>query len=355
MMTIKALFCSITTRFHHLVVLPLLLSVTFSLLADQQQAVPVQTSQVESQAFAKPVSLSGLLQNKSQQALSFKVGGLIAQVNVDEGQAVKKGQVLASLDLKEFKAQVLKAKAVLENAQQDLARYKSLQGQDALSMHQLQGAETRVDVARSDLTIAQFNYRHAFIRAPQDGRILKRFKQPNELAGPGQPVLVYASETHGWVLRAGVTDRDIMRLSLGDQAMVKFDAFPGQVFKARLSEKAAAIDARTQTFEIELSIKPANKSAQSLLVGLVGHGEIKPSKQQQVFLIPMSALISADSDYAQVYVLTLEQKIEKRSLPIAFINGGQLAVSQGLAADEQLVTKGSAYLTEQSQVHVQVK
>jgi len=326
------------------------LTLSASVQADTAAVVPVSVAQVESQAFSKPIAISGLLQNKSQKNLSFKVGGLVKQVNVDEGQEVKLGQILASLDLKEVKAQFLKAKSVLQNAKQELARYTSLQGQDALSLQQLQAAENKVAVAKSNMDIAEFNYTHSIIRAPQDGRILKRFKEPNELINAGQPVLIFAESQRGWVLRAGVTDKDILRLTMGDLARVKFDAFPGKEFEAQLSEKAVAADVRTQTFEIELSI---NAQDASLLTGLVGHAEIQPSRQQQVYMIPMTALVSADTYSAQVYVLTADKKVKLRTLPIAFIHAGELAVSEGLPAGEQLIVNGASYLSEQSQVSIQ--
>ncbi len=106
----------------------------------------------------------GLLENKSEQSLGFKVSGLVSNVYVDEGQFVDKGQLLASLDLEEIDAEVSKAKSVLANAQRNLERFQSLQGQNALSLDQLQSAQTRVDVAQSDLPVALFNRRYAGVK-----------------------------------------------------------------------------------------------------------------------------------------------------------------------------------------------
>ena len=116
------------------------------LMASEPKAAPIQATPVEVVSahyaeYAKAIRISGLLENKSEQSLGFKVSGLVSRVYVDEGQFVKKGQLLASLDLEEIDAEVAKAKSVLANAQRNLERFQSLQGQNALSMDQLQSAK----------------------------------------------------------------------------------------------------------------------------------------------------------------------------------------------------------------------
>src|SRR5690554_1819879 len=192
----------------------LALVLCFPILLWAQEPLPVEETVVHWQDYSKPVRISGVLENKSEQNLAFKVSGLVKQIKANEGQWVKAGQVLAALDLEEINAQVAKAQSVLDNAERNLGRFQSLQGQNALSIDQLQAAETQVDVARSDLTVAKFNLRHAVIRAPADGRVLKRYIENNEMVAPGTPAFVFAPNQGGWVMRAGVTDRDIVRLNL---------------------------------------------------------------------------------------------------------------------------------------------
>lgn len=313
--------------------------------------VAVEISRVEFKDYAKPLRISGLLENKSEQTLAFKVGGLVRKVYVDEGEFVKKGQRLAVLDLEEIDAQVSKAKSVLANAERNLARFQSLQGQNALSVDQLQAAETQVDVARSDLTVAQFNRRHAEIKAPASGRVLKRSIEPNELLSAGQPAFVFASEKRGWVLRSGVTDKDIVRLQMADEAELTFDAYPGQVFTAQVSELAGRADAATQTFEIELRLAASKKN---LLAGFVGHGRVYPSNKESLALIPLTAVLRTKADSAEVYVLDSEDKAHLRSVDIAFIEGGYMAVRDGVENEERIVVQGAPYLSEGRDVSIHV-
>jgi len=314
-------------------------------------SVPVEITQVDFKPYAKPLRVSGLLENKSEQTLAFKVGGLVRKVYVDEGEFVKKGQRLAVLDLEEIDAQVAKAKSVLANAERNLARFQSLQGQNALSVDQLQAAETQVDVARSDLTVAQFNRRHAEIKAPASGRVLKRSIEPNELLSAGQPAFVFASQKRGWVLRTGVTDKDIVRLQMADEAELKFDAYPNQIFKAQVSELAGRADAATQTFEIELRLADTKKN---LLAGFVGHGRVYPSNKESLAMLPLTSVLRTKADTAEVYVLDVEDKAHLRTVNIAFIEGGFMAIREGVQQDERIVVQGAPYLSEGRDVAIHV-
>ncbi len=323
--------------------------------AEQETTVPVEVVKTHYIEYAKAIRISGLLENKSEQSLGFKVPGLVRKVYVDEGQFVKEGQLLASLDLEEIDAEVAKAKSVLANAQRNLERFQSLQGQNALSLDQLQSAQTRVDVAQSDLTVAKFNRRHAVIKAPAAGRILNRALEPNELVKAGQPVFVFAAKKTGWVLSTGITDKDIVRTQLGDKAELYFDAYPNQQFQALVSEVAGRADKKTQTFEIELRLSDSFKEqgSKNLLAGFVGHGRIYPSQKENLALLPLTALLRADGKQAEVYVLDENDQAYLRLIDVAFIEGSRMAIRAGIQEGERIVTQGAPYLSEGRSVAVQ--
>lgn len=326
---------------------------SWSALVWAQEPLPVEVTLAHWQDYSKPVRISGTLENKSEQNLAFKVSGLVKQIKASEGQWVKSGQVLAELDLEEINAQVAKAQSVLDNAERNLGRFQSLQGQNALSIDQLQTAETQVDVARSDLTVAKFNLRHAVIRAPADGRVLKRYIENNEMVAPGTPAFVFAPNKGGWVMRAGVTDRDIVRLSLGDSAEVTLDAYPGVIFNAQINELAARADI-SQTFGVELRLEEEANSP--LLAGFVAFAQIVPIHTRQVVLIPAMAMVRASRtanvrkagihSEVEVFVVNENNQAELRRLPLLAIERGNLVVIAGLEEGERVVTAGASFLSE---------
>jgi RND family efflux transporter MFP subunit len=319
--------------------------------ATVEEQVPVKTQQVSAQTIAEPIVSSGLLAAKQEIKLSFKTGGIIQSIGVDEGQTVKKGQLLASLNLTEINAQVSQAEQAYEKAHRDLNRAQNLYADSAATREQVQNATTGKEVASAALQSAKFNRQYSTIYAPENGRILKRYAENGELVSPGSPVFVFASSAkEQWILRTGVADRDMVRMTLGDKATVKFDAYPGTEFSATVTEIAQMADASKGTFEVELMVDPQGKK---LATGMVAKVQVTPSQKVAAIFVPIEALVEADGDKAFVYVLNKnKQTVKKTAVHIAGIYNNLVGISSGLQENATIVTEGNNYLTESSKVKV---
>ncbi len=316
-----------------------------------EDQVLVKTQQVSTQIIAEPIITSGLLASKQEIKLSFKTGGVIQSIPVDEGQTVKKGQLLASLNLTEINAQVSQAEQAFDKAQRDLNRAQNLYLDSAATKEQVQNASTGFEVASATLQSAKFNQQYSTIYAPENGQILKRFSENGELVSPGSPVFVFASSgNEQWILRTGIADRDMVRMNMGDKATVKFDAYPGTDFLATVTEIAQMADASKGTFEVELTLDPQGKK---LATGMVAKVHIVPSQKVAAVLVPIEALVEADGDRAYIYVLEdNKQTVKKIAVQIAGIYDNQVGISSGLEENATIITEGNNYLTESSKVKV---
>ena len=175
--------------------------------------IPVQIVPISPSTDPIPIEAGGTIGSKSETRLSFKIGGIIDRTYKAEGQTVRKGQLLAQLKTTEIDAQVMKAEQAQEKAKRDLVRFERLYADSAATLETVQNLRTALEVAESDLRIANFNQQYARIIAPVSGRIVKRFAEAGELIGPGQPVYMLAGEgQRGYVLRVGVADRQMLYL-----------------------------------------------------------------------------------------------------------------------------------------------
>jgi RND family efflux transporter MFP subunit len=314
-------------------------------------AVPVRTAPVVQEARALPIRTSGRLARKAEMTLSFKIGGFVEEVRVDEGDRVRKGQGLAHLDLEEINAQVQRAEANLAKARRDLRRAKALYQDSVATLEEKQNAQTAVDVAASDLQVARFNKQHSTIVAPADGQILQRMAEENEHLPAGAPVFEFGAETEGWVMRVGLADEDVVTLRLGSPAEVQFDAFPEEAFEARVTEIADAAEPISGTFEVELQIADPEGKLKS---GLIGKADITPVDTQRYFFVPTSAIVEGDGQFGVVYGLAESSRdaaedahrVERRSVRIERILGEQVAIRSGLDGVERVVTRGGPYLED---------
>ena len=317
----------------------------------KKESVRVKVAEVEYTDFAQPILASGTLVSDKEARLSFKTGGIIAELLVDEGEAVAKGQLLARLNLTEIDAQLGQARNAFEKAERDFKRVSNLYRDSAATLEQFQNAQTGYQLAEQALQIAGFDQRYSSIYATESGRVLRKLMNEGELVGPGQPVYVINSTRPGdWVIRIGVADRDWARLALRDPAQVWLDAYPGDTLKAEVSEIAEVADPLTGTFSVKLRIEAGERRLAS---GLVARIRLLPARKEKLGLVPIEAVTTADRDAATLFSLRDNGKtVEARTVQVAHILPDRVAVR---AEDESLrtvVTDGASYLHDGETVTV---
>jgi RND family efflux transporter MFP subunit len=303
--------------------------------------VPVRVAAVEYRSIAPPILATGLLSPKDEADLSFKIAGVIERILVEEGDAVRGGQPLASLDPREIDAHLSQAGSGLEKAERDLERARRLFADSVATLEQVQDAETGLAVARAGFQAVEFDQGHAVITAPSDGVILRRSAEPGEMVAPGRPVIAFGGTTRGSIVRVGLADRDAVRAHRGDPAMVVFRVDPEHPVRGTVSEVAAATDPATGTFRVEVAVPGASRFAS----GLVAEVEIRPANAETMALIPVDALLEVDGRRGSIYALDdTRTHVERRDIEIAFLDGDLVAVRSGLAGVEHVVRDGAARL-----------
>ena len=148
----------------------------------------VRTAPVTQSNVNDVIHVTGVIQSDTEAKPSFKTGGVIARMYVKEGDMVRKGQLIAQLNLTEIEAQATQAQYGLDKAERDLRRVDNLFRDSIATLEQLQNATTAVEVAKKTLQIAQFNVAYSQVHAPIDGKVIKQLMEEGEITGPGIPV-----------------------------------------------------------------------------------------------------------------------------------------------------------------------
>ncbi|GAB3642922.1 efflux RND transporter periplasmic adaptor subunit [Spirosoma arcticum] len=314
-------------------------------------SIPVKLTPVTSVVRAEPVVVSGVVSSAEEARLSFKVGGMINKMLVDEGQPVRKGQLLATLDLTEIDAQVSQAQLANEKAERDLGRIKSLYADTAATLEQLQNATTGQSVSKQALTIAQFNRNYAQIRASVDGTVTRKATNAGEYVAAGASVyLISGNHRTDWVVRVGVSDKDWARLQPGNRASIRLDAYPDQMFSGTISELAQAADPTNKLYEVEVKINPGTAK---FAPGLFANVTLIPARSRSYAVVPVEAIVEGNGKDGFVYVVADDgKKVRKIPVQIGYLDGDKVLLTNGLSGVKQVVTAGSAFLTEESVVVV---
>lgn len=304
----------------------------------------VQTVQAWAGPALPPINTTGLVMARDEMRLSFKVGGVIAQVNARVGDRVRQGQVLARIDLTEADAALEQATRSDEKARRDLARGERLQADEVIALEQLQNLRTAASMAAAQLRAARFNHERATITAPRDAVVLRRLAEPQELVPAGQPVLVLGAQDSGYVVRAGLSDRELVQVQQGDSVAVHLDAFAGTALTAQITRIGAAADERSGLFEIEAQLQspPATVAA-----GMVARLSITPrgATAKPLVWVPVAAVLEGNGSDASVFVIR-DHSAQRRKVQVAFITADGVALRDGVSVGEAVAAAGAAYLKD---------
>jgi RND family efflux transporter MFP subunit len=312
-------------------------------------AAPVRSARVEQAPATEALRAIGVLAPADEVRLAFTTGGVIRRIDVEQGAVVKEGQLLATLADGEVAAALMQARAVADQAARDLERGKALLADEVATREQVEGLATANAVAQAQLRSALFDARHARIVAPADGVVLRRLAEPDEPVAANQPVLIVGNTSGGWIVRAALSDRDIVRVRAGDAADVTLDAYPGRRFAAVVTEVAAAADPATGTYELKASVDPGDAR---FVQGLVAKVEIADPDADTVAVVPVTSLLEANGSLATVFVVAKGGVARKVSVRTGRLLGERIEVIAGLAPGDQVVTEGAAWLDDNDRIRV---
>jgi len=299
----------------------------------------------------KKINATGLVSTENEAKYSFKIGGVINRIFVDEGQFFRKGQLLATLNSTEISAGLMQSDLSVEKAQRDYQRAVNLYKDSVYTLEQLQNTRTALDIAQKAKEAVAFNARYSKIYAASDGFVSQKIASEGEVIGPGMPVLAIneTQKNNNYLLKVGVTDREWASINPGQTATVTLDGYADKKIDAYVFRKSQAADPTLGSFQIELKlklndIKPA--------VGMFGKAEISTSQDENVKVIPYSSLVEADGDKAFVFTPDGANKVRKIPVIISKVDNQQVYLKEGLDGVREIVISNSAYLNEKSTIKI---
>lgn len=310
--------------------------------------IPVKIISSAALTQSQAVETSGLLASENEARLSFKVGGIIREVLVKEGDHVRRGQVLATLNTTEIGAQMGQAEENFLKAKRDAQRVQNLYRDSVATKEQLENTQSALVLAEKQLDIVKFNLSQSKIISTTDGVVIQKLQNAGEQVQGGTPVLFISSTSSAdWIIRCGLTDKDWARLKGGEKAEITFDAYP-QTFTGSVKTLAQASDAASGLYQAEIRV---DKAAAKLASGLFAKVSIYPKEKTSMVSVPVDALIEGDHDSAFVFVAN-GNKAEKKRVKVAFLEGDKAFILAGVDAGARVIREGSAYLADGSVIKV---
>lgn len=314
------------------------------------EAIPVRVLNLEKSEITEAISASGTFTTQDETLLSFKVGGIISKIFVQEGDMVKKGQVLAILDPTEVQAGFNQAKIAVEKAERDFQRSKNLFRDSVATLEQFQNAETALNIAREKLVAAQFNFSRTEIRSTKNGRVLRKFVQAGQQVGPGAPVIqINGADQGNWVLEVTLSEYEWSLVNQGDRAEI-FIENQADHLPAKLIRLSPGADPQTGTYWADLVFDKPNDLR--MASNRFGRAVIFPTTSVEGWEIPYEALLDADGSSGFVFVTSEDQTAKKIPVRLGAIRTETVQVIAGLENQSQLIISGSAYLRDGAKINL---
>jgi RND family efflux transporter MFP subunit len=340
--------------------------------------VPVHTAMVQTIAVGNGAKYSASIVPYAQVNLAFQSGGYVDRIrqvknpsggmrNIDQGDYVQKGTVLAVVRQQDYLDKVQQAKAQLARSQAEYDKAKLTFDRTAAlyasqsatkpdyDSAQAQLASTTASVSGSQAQVSEANVALAYceLQAPFSGWVVKRNIDLGTLVGPATNGFTLA-DTESVKAVFGVPDTSMNRVRLGQHLAISTDALPQQ-FAGRVSAISPSADPKSRVFSVEVTIaNPKGQLKSGMIASLTLNGEQLP---ESVLAVPLAAVIRDPGRADSFAVMVTEgtgdpQTARLRAIELGNTYGNMIAAKRGLDFGERVITTGVSLIKNGDKVRV---
>lgn len=325
----------------------------------------VRVEEVRRATVQDRLHVTGTIAPRRKATVFSLVPGVVRRLKVQEGQTVKKGQVLARLDgykmvlaLQQARANRRLANLKLSQTRTTFKRMRALMKMGAIPQSQFDDVETafkaaqlQVTQAKTGVGMAGARLSDAVIRAPIDGVVLKRVVEQGDLmssarAMKSSPLLVIADVS---VMKVEVTvaEKDLGRVHKGQTAAATVDAYPTHLFVGKVTRISETVDpvTRTATVTVEVpnrtiggAVADHAQRVRPLKAGMFARVNIAVSTLEEAVVVPVDTLLGPH-ETPHVF-LVKDHKVVRQGVTVGVRSRGQAQIIRGLAGGEQLIVLG---------------
>ncbi len=368
-----------------------LIIATVVIMGRRGAAIPVQTVVVAANSGAEGaakgngnvvVVANGYVVARTKAAVSAKIPGRLAELNVSEGSSVQKGEVIARLDNADYAAAVGQAEAGLASAkatlieaqsdrdqmQRDYVRVRDIHAQNPnlVSPQDVENADSRarqagarfdaqsarVDAAAAALRVAQANLENTYVRAPFSGTVLRKEAEVGEVVAPSvgggltRGAVVTMADLATLEVEVDVNEAYIARVHSGQQARITLDAYPDTAFRGAVRQIIPTADRQRATVQVKVSILDRDPRILTEMGAKVefletpraaAAGSAQPVERPRI-IVPADAVRSENG--RDVVWIVRDGRLQRRDVDAGPVSGNFREIRSGLAGGEQLLVGG---------------
>ncbi len=303
--------------------------------------VAVEVAVVEKGSIARAITVSGVVEPIRTVGVNSRLSGAVISVHAEEGDAVRRDQILARMDDRELKAELEAAEAAFQVAEAAYSRAVQLRERLVITVPEYERERTASVAAASRLDQVRTRLDFATIRAPLDGIVTRKQIEAGDLAAP-QSRLFELADMSVMVVRVQVSELEVVHLREGDEVTIALDAFPRRELRGRIRRVFPSADPATRLVPVEVALEGEARALAR--PGFLARATFALERHDDVLLVPASAIV-ANGGAETVFVVEGEIAESRRvSTGLSWL--GSIEVTSGLQAGEEVVTLGNNMLRD---------
>ena len=296
---------------------------------------------VEKGLLSESINSSGEIKAIKSVKISPRKAGFIKTLNVEEGDKVKKDQLLGTLDDNEFKYKLEELMIIKDKNESDFLRREYLYNEGAISKENLEDFKTKFNTAKAKLNDAISEESFYLIKSPFAGTITSKYAEIGSYVAPIANISSNASAknfifelSNGIEIIAKVPESDIGRIKIGQEASVRIESFPSKKYQAKIIKIAprAVKDNNVTSFEVTLRFKEISNN---IKIGMTADLEFKVEDDVEKILVPTVSIVT---EKGKKGILKLDKnnfpKFEEVEFGIS--SGSKTSVINGLKPGEKI-------------------
>lgn len=310
---------------------------------DVDAAILVEDATPTFHTFESSLSFLGTFEPFRQSTIGSDAQGKIIKLNVEEGDQIGQGQVIAKVDGELLELQLQNAEVNIEGQKNDDNRYSTLSKENVVTGVQVEKTKLALRSAEIQKKQIQKQLRNTTITAPFGGVVTKKLLEIGSVIGTGTPV-IEITDISSLKLTINVPERDILKFKLNQVVTAKVDIYGDRMFEGKVTNISVQAD-KSHNFKVQITVKNAKRE---LMAGMYGSVALSNNKSISALAIPRKALVGSTKK-PQVYVIRGGKAI-LTSFNAGTSDGEFIEVIGGLTKGDRIVTKGQVNLQNETKV-----
>ena len=264
-----------------------------------------------------------------------QMSGRITKINVEIGDNVTKGQVLAEMD----KTSLLQAQLQLQNQETELERLRALYETGGISKSDFEAVELAYNVAKTQVENLEEN---TVLRSPVNGVVTARNYDAGDMYAMASPIYT-VEQIKPVKLLVGISESDYSKVKKGDSVTLTADAVPGKTFYGKIGKIYPTIDPATRTFTVEVVV---DNNYSTLRPGMFTRVTVDFGSNNNVVIPDVAVVKQQGSGERFVYVLNADNTVSYKKVVLGRRMGTEYEVLEGLSDGDKIVTGGMIRLKD---------